>query len=194
MKVVVNEIAFDKMLADEAADKVVLIINSGRSGYVVTPNTEIMARSKNTACFNTLSGADIVLCDGIGISAIALINGKILRRTTGIELAEKVLEKATIFNLSVFLYGAEEGVAEKARENLEQIYCGINIVGTCNGFVSEEHAQEMIRKSGASIVFVCTSSPKQEFFAQNAATQAQKDGDRQRHRGVAHPGDRSAHQ
>lgn len=177
MKVFLKGIGFDKLDAEKAADKVVSLINAGRSGYVVTPNTEILARARNKAFLGALLGADVVLCDGIGVSILALMRGKILHRATGIEFSEKILKKAAEFKIPIFLYGAKENVVLSACENIERIYQGIEIVGVCDGFVSEDIAVNMIRKSGANIVFVCTSSPKQEFFAQKAAKISAQNGE-----------------
>jgi len=169
LKVFVNGIAFDKLSAQEAAEKVIHLLKNGRSGYVVTPNVEIMASARDTELFDVLSGADIVLCDGIGVSAMSLMRGKLLRRATGIDLAQHLLKMCQDEGVSVFLYGAKGNIAERAKKNLETIYPRLSIVGTCNGYLSEDLAGSMIRDSGAKVVFVCTSSPKQEFFAREAA-------------------------
>ncbi len=169
MKVFVKGIAFDRMGAAFAAETIISLVGRKKSAYVVTPNTEILARAKNKAFYDVLSGADVVLCDGIGVCALALMRGKILKRATGIDTAQILLKKCAEHEVSVFLYGAKEEILQKARQNLELCYQGLRIVGACNGFVSEELAVKLINDSCAKIVFVCTSSPKQEFFAQKAA-------------------------
>lgn len=169
MKVSVKGIAFDKLSVDDAVNAVLDLVKDARSGYVVTPNTEILARAKDERFWAALAQADLVLCDGIGVSAMSLMKLRYLPRVTGVGLAEKLLFEAAKLKIPVFLYGAKEGVAQKARKNLEKRYKGIKIVGVCNGYEREDVAFELIRKSSAKIVFVCTSSPKQEYFAQKAA-------------------------
>ena len=68
-------------------------------------------------------------------------------------------------NHKLFLFGGKPGVAEEAKKKLLEEYTDLNIVGTRNGyFKPEEEAEivEEINNSGADIVFVCLSAPKQE--------------------------------
>lgn len=169
MKVNVCGIAFDKLTVDEAANEVFALIGSKRGGYVVTPNTEILARARDKSFFEVLSGATLVLCDGVGVFLIALLGCRFLPRATGIDLAEKLLEKAEVWKIPVFLYGAAPGVAGRAKDKLEAKYNGLKIVGVCHGFEREDLALDLIKKSEAKLVFVCTSSPKQELFAKKAS-------------------------
>lgn len=169
MKVLVKGIAFDKVSVEDAADKVWDLIKSEKGAYVVTPNMEILARASDTAFSAVLSGADLVLCDGIGVSALALMSFRYLPRVTGIDLAQKLLEKAAVLRVPVFLYGAAPGVAVRAKDKLEAKYQGLGIVGVCHGFEREDIALDLIRKSKARMVLVCTSCPKQEFFAGKAS-------------------------
>lgn len=169
MKVFVRGIAFDKLSVDLAARAVIGLIENGCGGYVVTPNTEIMARARDAEFSDVLSGADLVLCDGVGVSFVSFLSGRYLPRVTGIDLAENLLEKAAKQQIPVFLYGAKYGVASRACQNLERTYQGLAVVGVCHGYEREEVALDLIRQSGAKLVFVCTSSPKQEFFARKAA-------------------------
>ena len=169
MKVTLWGIAFDKLTVEKAAHKVLELTKSEKGAYVVTPNTEILARARDTDFSAVLSGADLTLCDGVGVSALALARFRYLPRVTGIDLAEKLLEKAAKQKIPVFLYGAAPGVAKRAKDKLEAKYQGLGIVGVCHGFESEDLALDLIRQSGAKIVFVCTSCPKQEFFARKAS-------------------------
>ena len=168
MKVLVKGIEFDKISVEKAAGRVLELAKSNTGAYVVTPNTEILARAADKDFSAVLSGADLVLCDGVGVSAMALFKGRCLPRVTGMGLAEILLKKAADHKIPVFLYGAKEGVAKRARKKLEERYQGLVIEGVCNGYEREDVATELIRQSKARIVFVCTSSPKQEFFAKKA--------------------------
>lgn len=168
MKVLVKGIAFDKISVEKAVNMVLELAKSNTGAYVVTPNTEILARAADKNFSAVLSGADLVLCDGVGVSAMAFFKGRYLPRVTGMDLAEKLLEKAADHKIPVFLYGSKESVAKRARKKLEERYQGLVIAGVCNGYEREEVATELIHQSKAKIVFVCTSSPKQELFAEKA--------------------------
>ncbi len=168
MKVLVKGLAFDKISKDDAANRVLELAKGKTGAYIVTPNTEILARTGDRDFLAVLQGADLVCCDGIGVSLMSFFKGHPLGRVTGMELAQKVLELAAMSDIPVFLYGAKPGVAEKAMENLLTKYRSLNIKGVCHGYVEEDLALSFIRQSGARIVLVCTSSPKQEYFVKKA--------------------------
>ncbi|MDD3862215.1 MAG: WecB/TagA/CpsF family glycosyltransferase, partial [Candidatus Gracilibacteria bacterium] len=54
-------------------------------------------------------------------------------RVTGVDLMEKICEKASENKLKIYLLGAKEGTAEKVKEILEKKYHKIQIVGTFSG-------------------------------------------------------------
>ena len=77
-------------------------------------------------------------------------------------------------DLHVLIVGGKEGVADKAKENVNLLY-GKNIVidTICPpfGFEKDEKMStelvELINKSNAECVFLCLGAPKQEMFFQN---------------------------
>lgn len=71
------------------------------------------------------------------------------------------------YNSKIFLYGAKPEVAEDTKKQLEKKYIGINIVGVCDGYISEEEAIENIKKVNPDILFIGLGSPKQEEFIVN---------------------------
>ena len=64
MKVLVKGIEFDKISLEKAADRVLELAKGDKGAYVVTPNTEILARAADKNFSAVLSEADLVLCDG----------------------------------------------------------------------------------------------------------------------------------
>lgn len=99
--------------------------------------------------------------DGSGI----LMASKIKKTIPGIELFEDICIRSK--NEKIFLYGAKEGIAQKAKENLEKKYKNINIVGVINGYVDQKKALDSILKSKPDILFVALGSPMQENFIIN---------------------------
>lgn len=64
---------------------------------------------------------------------------------------------------TLFLLGSKPGVADSAADKLRIRYPGLRIVGTHDGYFKEDAPViEMIRSSGADVVFVCLGAPKQE--------------------------------
>ena len=116
-----------------------------------------------------LLSADLGTPDGVGIVLSSrLRGGKIRERVTGIDLMLDLMPMLVAGGYSIYLYGAAEGVAEEAAENLRQRFPGLKIAGTHHGYVKPEEEREVARKiaaSGADLLFVGTGSPRQEMFA-----------------------------
>jgi N-acetylglucosaminyldiphosphoundecaprenol N-acetyl-beta-D-mannosaminyltransferase len=88
-------------------------------------------------------------------------------RVTGIDLMKSICNEAQKKNIKIFLLGAEEGIAETARENLQNTYPAIQIVETHAGTPRAEDENEIIKKINSSepdLLFVAYGAPKQEFW------------------------------
>jgi N-acetylglucosaminyldiphosphoundecaprenol N-acetyl-beta-D-mannosaminyltransferase len=71
-------------------------------------------------------------------------------------------------NKSIFLYGGQPGVAEKACECLKILYPDINITGVLNGYEKDEQIiRSTINTANPDIVFVALGSPVQEYWIVN---------------------------
>ena len=163
-------IAFDDTDLDSASDVIVKYVKSKKSGYAVTPNTEILARvlCGDVKLSEALNRADLVLCDGIGVSVAALFKGYLLRRVTGIDLAWELLSALERENIPLYLYGSKEGVAKRAKMRLLKFFPCLEICGISCGYDDEEAVLEKISRNEACVVLVGTSSPKQEYFSKMA--------------------------
>ena len=82
----------------------------------------------------------------------------------------KLFEKTFQKGYKHFFYGGEEGVAAQLKKIFENKFPGVKITGTyCPPFrkLTEEEDKkicEMINSSGADIVWVGLSTPKQEYW------------------------------
>lgn len=82
-----------------------------------------------------LNQATYQIPDGIGvILASKLKKGRIRERVTGIDMMLKLCKEATNNGKRIFLYGAKPGIADEAKAKLEEMFPGILIVGTLNGY------------------------------------------------------------
>ena len=145
-----------------------VFFESGRIS-VFTPNPQILMLSEKDKKFkNILRGADILIPDGIGICIAAKLLGTPLpERITGIDTAEALVAYASEKNISMFLLGGKEGVAEKAAKKLNEIYPNLDICGTYHGYFEKSGEEnsvvvKKINESGAKILFVCFGAPLQE--------------------------------
>ncbi|MBE7044089.1 MAG: WecB/TagA/CpsF family glycosyltransferase [Ruminococcaceae bacterium] len=163
----------DKVNIGEAADKIFKMLDENRPHMIFTPNSEIlMVAYKDLKFREILNRADMLTADGIGVVyASKILKNPIKERAAGFDITCKVLEKVAESGHKVFFFGGKEGVGKKAKENLEQKYPFIQIVGTRNGYFKPEEEPEIIREineSGADLVLVCLGAPAQEkWIARN---------------------------
>lgn len=88
-------------------------------------------------------------------------------RVTGTDLMQKICAESAKHDLRIFLLGASEGTAEKAKEKLEKKYKDIKIVGTFAGSPKEKDETTIIEKinhHSPVILFVAYGAPAQEFW------------------------------
>ncbi len=159
----------DMVNVSRAVDRIMQFLNEDGLHKVYTPNSEIiMAAYKNDEFRNVLNNAELLTADGIGVVYASKILGKpIAERAAGYDIACEVLDRIKGTSHSVFLFGGKPGVAETAKEKLMELYPGIQIAGTRNGYFKPEEEQEIvdeINNSGADLIFVCLGAPKQELW------------------------------
>jgi N-acetylglucosaminyldiphosphoundecaprenol N-acetyl-beta-D-mannosaminyltransferase len=117
-----------------------------------------------------LNSAEIVFCDGFGVSLAAMIlYGRRIERFTPPDWLPKLAKGAAKDNLSFFLLGGRPGIAEKGAARLVSGALGLRLAGTFHGYfnksrTSEENLQvlETIRRAGPDILLVGFGMPAQE--------------------------------
>lgn len=132
-------------------------------------NPELAVRAqRDPAVAEALLAADLRYPDGVGVVWAAARRGAVgLDRVPGIELAERVLEKAAGEGHTVYLLGAALGVAEQAAERLQACMPGLRVVGCRDGYFSKQDEASVvsdIRSAGAAILLVALGAPRQELF------------------------------
>ena len=160
-------VPFDTYTLDEAAKKVVELMDSPRQHMVCTPNPEIvMEAQKNLVLMNILKSADIVTPDGIGVVwASKYSETKLKERVSGYDLILKVFDKIKYTDHTVYFFGGEPGVAEKAVKNVRKKYQGIKIIGFADGYFDEAKERAIIKEINSlkpTLLLVGLGSPKQE--------------------------------
>ena len=160
-------VSFDDLTMDEAVEIALGFMQERRACYACTPNPEIvMAAKGDVALRAALSGAELVLADGVGITKAAAMLGTPLKsRVPGIDFASNVISRLAERGGSVYLLGAKPLVAEAAAEKLTQTYPGIVIAGTNDGYFTDDAPViEKINAASPDFLMVCLGSPKQELW------------------------------
>ena len=160
-------VSFDDLTMDEAVEIALGFMQERRACYACTPNPEIVMAAKGDAALRAaLSGAELVLADGVGITKAAAMLGTPLKsRVPGIDFASNVISRLAERGGSVYLLGAKPLVAEAAAEKLTQTYPGIVIAGTNDGYFTDDAPViEKINAVSPDFLMVCLGSPKQELW------------------------------
>ncbi|SOH95455.1 N-acetylglucosaminyldiphosphoundecaprenol N-acetyl-beta-D-mannosaminyltransferase [Monaibacterium marinum] len=129
-----------------------------------------MAMSDDPDLLAIAQGAAMNVPDGMPLVWIGKLRGLPVQRTCGPDLIDHMMATSAQSRLKHYLYGGKEGVADTLRAVFESRYPGVQIVGTeCPPFralTQQEDAAvvERISASGADVVWVGISSPKQDVW------------------------------
>ena len=155
----------DKITMEEATEKAMSFFESEGKKVIYTPNSEIILyASKNSDFMPRLNSADLIIPDGIGV----VYGAKILRnplpeRVAGFDLLKNLFPLMAKEGYSVYLLGAKPTVADKAAEALREEYPGLSVVGTHDGyFTDDSEVIEDINLKRPDLLLVCLGFPKQE--------------------------------
>ena len=169
MRIDVLGVGFDSLTIEEAVTRAKALMTERRAAYVVTPNPEIvMACRERLETMQAVNAADLVLPDGIGVIYGARILGTPLKtKLPGIDFIQALMADMAKEGKSVFLLGAQPGVAEAAAEKLKAQYPGLAVVGTQDGYFKDDApVVEAVNAARPDLLLVCLGAPKQELWMQ----------------------------
>ena len=156
---------------DEAIQAIEDMIASEKKSYIVAINVDVVMKIENDSYLKDITDkADMVLVDGKPLEWIAKWHKRPIKaKISGSDLVPLLCERAAEKGYSIFIIGGKEGIAEKAKQNLERNLPGIRIVGTYAppfGFEKDEkelnRINETISSAHPDILIVCFGCPKQE--------------------------------
>jgi N-acetylglucosaminyldiphosphoundecaprenol N-acetyl-beta-D-mannosaminyltransferase len=158
---------------EETVEAIEAMIASGKKSYVVAINVDVVMKIENDPYLKEITDkADMVLVDGTPLVWIAKAHKKpVKEKVSGSDLVPRLCEAAAEKGYTVFILGGKDGVAQQAKEKLEQKYPGIRIVGTYAPPMGFEKNEEALAKTNAAItaaspdlLITCFGCPKQEKF------------------------------
>jgi N-acetylglucosaminyldiphosphoundecaprenol N-acetyl-beta-D-mannosaminyltransferase len=132
--------------------------------------------SKNPDFKYTLDQFYYNLPDGMPIVWVGRLKGHSqMQRCSGVDMFEVVMKKTAAHNIKHFFCGGKEGVADQLQKASAKDLGNPNVVGTYSPpfrvMTKEEFATlgQQINASGANVVWIGLSTPKQEVFAASLA-------------------------
>lgn len=162
---------FHRLSEDQVVARIVGDLEEGKGGLVVTANIDICRQaSRDPAARDLISGASLVLADGMPLVWAARLRGDSLPgRVTGSSLIFSLSAAASGQGKAIYLLGGEPGVPERAAVELERRYPGLLVVGTDAppvGFDQRPDELSAVRRrleqARPDIVYVGLGFPKQE--------------------------------
>ena len=136
----------------------------------------IVQANKNEDFKNILNQFYCNLPDGMPIVWVGYLKGaNQIERCTGLDTFEKVMSNTSNLPIKHFFCGGKPGVAIQLKDAASEKLSNINVVGTYSPpfrtMSDEEFAVlgAMINASGANVVWIGLSTPKQEIFAAKLA-------------------------
>ena len=164
-KVTIVDIPINNLSKQQLLDTVYSRLEKQQNVFIVTANPEIiMETKKNMAYQQAVLQADFIIPDGTGIMMASNMLGQPLtEKIVGYELLHTFLSYAGKKQKTVYFFGSKEGVAELAAANAADLYPGLLIVGTKDGYsgIGPEAAEE-IAGSNPDFLFVGLGVPLQE--------------------------------
>ena len=130
----------------------------------------LMAINGDPAIRDLHREAAMIAPDGAPIARIGKLRGLPVERTCGPDLIDLVCRRSVDSGLSHFFFGGKPGVAQKLAENFARKYPGIHISGYESppfrelGEPEDPQVLERIANSGADVIWVGLSSPKQDVW------------------------------
>ena len=150
---------------DELIPKVFERIETKEKSLIVAINPEKIIKAKeDPALKKLLNEAEFQIPDGIGVILASKIQkGHITSRVTGVDMMLRLCQEAAKRKKPIFLYGGKPGVADKAAVKLRELYPGIIVAGTQDGYEKDQNKViEKINEAKPDLLFVAMGSPKQE--------------------------------
>ncbi|WP_226085931.1 WecB/TagA/CpsF family glycosyltransferase [Mesobacillus sp. S13] len=159
-------VKFVRLSRGEILSQVEGSIDSNGKMFVVTANPEIVMHAKDHPDYmRTVSNADMVIADGIGvIIGSKILNTPLPERVAGFDLLTELLKRGNEKNWRVFFLGAKDEVLQEAVGNVKKDYPNLVIAGSHHGYFKDDDTKvaDLVREAQADMVFVALGFPRQE--------------------------------
>ena len=147
------------------------LIEKKQKSYVVAINVDVVMKMEKDKYLKKITDeANLTLVDGKPLVWISKWHKRPVKaKISGSDLVPELCKVAAKRGYSIFIIGGKEGIAEKAKENLERKLKDIKIVGTYAPPLGFEKDEDELRKINTmisavhpDILVACFGCPKQE--------------------------------
>jgi N-acetylglucosaminyldiphosphoundecaprenol N-acetyl-beta-D-mannosaminyltransferase len=159
----------DRVDMDQALTMLEKMIESGSSAQHMAINAaKLVALQDNARLRDIVQSCEIVTADGQAVVwASRLLGDELPVRVAGIDLMQRLFERAEQKGYRVYILGAKPEVLERAIAAIHAIHPDLAIVGYRDGYFGESEIAQVttkIREAAPDILFVAMSSPRKEYF------------------------------
>ena len=166
-KIDILGVKVDSVTMAQAVAQVEGYMDERKNVLIATANAEmIMRATHDEELKDILNDAALVVPDGAGtVWAAHHLGYEMPERVAGFDLAQELMRIAPSKKQKVFFFGSAPGVAEKAKAKAEELYPGIEIVGTRDGYFKPEDEPAIIEEIKAAqpdLLLAALGVPKQE--------------------------------
>lgn len=150
------------------------LLSELHKGFLLTPNVDHLVRlQKDRDFYKAYNQADWVVCDSVILQRLSrLLRHSIVESIPGSTFFRDFCDyHREDKDCKIFILGGKEGVAQQAMTNINQRIGRSIVVGAHSPsfqFVNDEQESKelvwMINDSGATVLMVCATSPKQEIW------------------------------
>ncbi len=169
-RVRVGRLPIDGVGFEQALDAIEALVRARRGGMVFTPNVDHVVLAEKDARFRAAYRAvNLSLVDGtLLLWASRLLGWSLPEKVSGSDLLQPLMQRAAQCGFSVYFLGGDPGVAEAARDRLQEQFPELRVVG-CDGSRVDVDALDRaivdrIARAEPDLVLVALGAPKQEVF------------------------------
>ncbi len=167
-KVDVLGVQVDCLNLNETDAVIEQMVASGLSHFVATADTAGIAQAQtNPDLMSLYAQADLVTPDSLGVVWALKRRGQRQERITGVDLASRMMERGAEKGWTFYFLGAAPGVAALAAQKAAEMWPGLKVVGTRDGYFKPEQDEEVaeeIAKLNPDFLLAAMGIPRQEQF------------------------------
>lgn len=158
----------DRLSMKESIELAVRLIKSGGvHQHVVVNAAKVVAAQYDQELRKAINACSMINADGQSVVwASRLLKDPLPERVAGIDFMNALVDASSTSDFSIFLLGATEDVVSRVDREFRRR--GANIAGFHHGYwrkdMSDSELVELVRSSGANVLFVAIPSPTKEIF------------------------------